>query len=228
MTCCVTSKYDNVFGEKRARSELKRYRKKGPAKTTQLLIDTLRSVDVQHQTLLDIGGGIGVISNELLAAGVESSVHVEAADAFVGAAREEATRRGNVARLRFLGGDFVALSGEIQPADIVTLDRVICCYPNMEQLVTTSVAHARRAYGIVIPRERALTRLMAMGINLVFRISRSEFRFYIHSWHDIQRLIGRARLSLHSVRETAIWRVAVFTSTATAGAPPPASGAARS
>ena len=228
MNCCDTTRYDDVFGAKRAKSDLKRYRRKGPAKTTRLLIDALRSVGVQHQTLLDIGGGIGVISNELLAAGAESAVHVEAADAFVGAAREEATRRGHGSRVRVLRGDFVTLSREIPPADVVTLDRVICCYPNVEQLVTTSVAHARRAYGIVIPREHGLTRLMAMGINFVFRISRSEFRFYIHPWRDIEQLIGRAGLSLHSVRETAIWRVAVFTATAAAAAPPPASGAARS
>lgn len=228
MGCCDTRKYDDIFGKKRAKSDLKHYRKKGPAKTTQLLIDVLRSLGVRHQTLLDIGGGIGVISNELLAAGADSAVHIEAADAFVAAAREEAMHRGNETRVRFLHGDFVALSAEIPPADIVTLDRVICCYRNMEELVTTSVSHARRAYGIVIPHERRLTRFMATGINLVFRISRSDFRFYLHAWRDIQQLIARAGWSLHTVRDTAIWRVAVFTSTAAAATRPPARVAAHS
>jgi magnesium-protoporphyrin O-methyltransferase len=210
MNCCDTKNYDAVFGEKRARSDLKRYRKKGPAKTTRLLIDALKGAGVEDRTLLDIGGGIGAIANALLAAGADSAVHVEAADAFIGAAREEATRRGNEARVRFVRGDFVALAAEIPPADIVTLDRVICCYPDMEQLVTTSVTHARRAYGIVIPRARRLSRMMGMGINLIFRIFRNPFRFHLHPPQDIERLIARAGLSLHSARETAIWRVAVF------------------
>lgn len=210
MSCCNTKNYDAVFGEKRARSELKRYRKKGPAKTTRLLIDALMAAGIEDRTLLDIGGGIGAISNALLAGGADSAVHVEAAEAFIGAAREEAARRGNEARVRFVRGDFVALAREIPAADIVTLDRVICCYPDMEQLVTTSVAHARRSYGIVIPRARRLTRLMSVGINLVFRIVRNPFRFHLHPPRDIELLISRAGLSLHFARETAIWRVAVF------------------
>ena len=135
---------------------------------------------------------------------------VEAADAFVHAAREEATRRGHEGRMRFLRGDFVELAGEIPAADIVTLDRVICCYPNMEQLVTASLARARRTYGIVIPRGRRLTRVMSMGINLVFRITRNPFRFFVHAPLEIERLIARAGFAPHSVKDTAIWRVAVF------------------
>lgn len=210
MNCCDTRRYDAVFSEKRARSDLKRYRKKGPAKTTQLLIDAIKASGVQHATLLDIGGGIGAISHELLAAGADSSVEVEAADAFVHAAREEAGRRGHEARIRFLHGDFVTLAGEIPLADIVTLDRVICCYPNMEQLVTASLARTRRTYGIVIPRERRLTSVMSMGINLVFRITRNPFRFFVHPPLEIERLIARAGFAPHSVKDTAVWRVAVF------------------
>ncbi|HEU4994415.1 MAG TPA: class I SAM-dependent methyltransferase [Gemmatimonadaceae bacterium] len=211
MNCCDTKRYDAVFGARRARADLKRYRKKGPARTTRLLIDALKSVGVQHQTLLDIGGGIGVIPNELLAAGAESAVQVDAAEAFVEAAREEAARQGNAGRVQFLRGDFVALAGETEAADIVTLDRVICCYPNMEQLVTTSLARARRSYGIVIPRERRLTKAVRMGINLVFRIGRNPFRFYVHSPRDIEALVTRAGFARDFVSETQIWRVVVFT-----------------
>ncbi len=39
-------------------------------------------------------------------------------------------------------------------ADIVTLDRVGCCYLAVDELVTASAAHARRLYGLVLPRER--------------------------------------------------------------------------
>lgn len=208
--CCDTKRYDAVFSEKRARSDLKRYRKKGPAKTTQLLIDAVKGAGVQRATLLDIGGGIGAISHELLAAGAEAATEVEAADAFVQAARDEATRRGHEARIRFVSGDFVALASEIPSTDIVTLDRVICCYPNMEQLVTASLARARRTYGIVIPRARRLTSIMSAGINLVFRLTRNPFRFFVHAPTEIERLIGRAGFVPHSVKDTAVWRVAVY------------------
>lgn len=209
MDCCKPN-YDTVFSARRARADLKRYRRKGADRSTRLLIDALTSAGVAERTLLDIGGGIGVIDHELLAAGAASAVHVEASEAFARAAAEEATRRGTASRMAFRQGDFVAISGEVAPADIVTLDRVICCYGDVEQLVTRSAARARRLYGIVVPRERRLTALMRMGINLVFRVMRNPFRFYVHAPGAIDRLIGQAGLVVRSTRETLLWRVAVF------------------
>lgn len=209
MSCCKPD-YDTVFSEKRARKDLKRYRRKGPDETTRLLIDALRSVGIQGKTLLDIGGGIGVIDHELLAAGAASAVHVEASEASAAAAASEATRRGSAGRVEFRRGDFVALADGIPEADVVTLDRVICCYSDMDQLVTASAAHARLLYGIVIPRERRLTRLIQAGINLVFRVTRNPFRFYVHPIRDIDRRVERAGLTLRSVTDTLIWRVAVY------------------
>jgi 2-polyprenyl-3-methyl-5-hydroxy-6-metoxy-1,4-benzoquinol methylase len=209
MDCCKPD-YDTVFSEKRAKADLKRYRKKGPDKTTRMLIEALKSFGVRQKTLLDIGGGVGVIDHELIASGVESAVHVEASEASVKAAADEALRRGHQARMTFLRGDFVALSGDIAPADIVTLDRVICCYANMEQLVSTSAARARQLYGVVVPRERTLTNLMRAGINLVFRIIRNPFRFYVHPLRDIDGLLQRTGFALQSVKVTLIWRVAVY------------------
>jgi 2-polyprenyl-3-methyl-5-hydroxy-6-metoxy-1,4-benzoquinol methylase len=209
MDCCKPD-YDTVFSEKRAAKDLKRYRRKGPDTTTQLLIDALKSAGVRGKTLLDVGGGIGVIDHELLEAGAESAVHVEASEAFVRAATEEADRRGFAGRVQFRRGDFVALAREVDEADMVTLDRVICCYPDVQQLVTASARCAREAYGIVIPRERRLTRLMELGINVIFRITRNPFRFYVHPPGDIDRILERAGLSRRFMEDTLIWRVAVY------------------
>ena len=46
------------------------------------------------------------------------------------------------------------MSDEIEAADVVTLDRVICCYPDMEALVGRSAERALRLYGLVHPRDR--------------------------------------------------------------------------
>ena len=209
MDCC-TRDYDTVFSEKRAKQDLKRYRKKGPDKTTRMLIDALKSAGVGRKTLLDVGGGIGVIDHELLAAGLDSAVHVEASEAFGRAAAEEARRRGLGNQVRFLRGDFVALAPEIAEADVVTLDRVICCYANVQELVTTSAGHARELYGIVIPRARRLTAIMAFGINLIFRLTRNPFRFYLHPPPVIDRMLEQAGLARRFLKDTLIWRVAVY------------------
>src|SRR5881394_3076776 len=145
MNCCKPD-YESVFSGRRAKKDLERYRKKGPDKTTRMLIDALKQAGVEHRTLLDIGGGVGAIDHELLAAGATSAVHVEASAPFVLAATGEAARRGFAGRLESKRGDFVELAAGIAPADVVTLDRVICCYPDMKTLVSESAAHARQLY----------------------------------------------------------------------------------
>jgi 2-polyprenyl-3-methyl-5-hydroxy-6-metoxy-1,4-benzoquinol methylase len=210
MSCCQLEGYDDVFNEKRASKDLKRYRKKGPDKTTRLLLDALKADGVAGQTLLDIGGGIGVAHHELLAAGARSAVHIDAAEASLRIASEEVERRGHFGRVQFLRGDFVALAADIQPADVVIVDRVICCYADMAQLVTTSVDRTRRLYGAVFPRETRFVKVVAAWTNLLFRIRGNAFRFYVHAPHEIDRVIRRAGLSPRSVRDTLMWRVAVY------------------
>lgn len=83
MTCRQCQGIESFFDQKEANKELKGYRKKGPAKTTQMLIDALRAAGVQGSTLLDIGGGVGAIQYELLKAGASGAVSVEASTAYI-------------------------------------------------------------------------------------------------------------------------------------------------
>ena len=71
------------------------YRRRGPRKGTGMLIEALGAEGIKGMTLLDIGGGIGAIQHELLSAGVSSATNVEASLAYMGAAKEEAQRRGH-------------------------------------------------------------------------------------------------------------------------------------
>ena len=48
----------------------------------------------------------------------------------------------------FVLGDFVAL------ADKVTLDRVVCCYPDDKALLEAAAARARRLVAFTYPRNR--------------------------------------------------------------------------
>ena len=210
MSCCGSECYQEQFGEKHASNDVRRYRAKGPDRTTRLLVDALKKEGVEGASLLDIGAGIGVVHHELLAAGATSAVHVDATTANIKAAQAEAARLGHTSRVRFLRGDFVALAVEIPPADIVTLDRVICCYPNMEELVAASASRARRLYGAVFPRERWLTRGFVAVSNVARRLRRNSFRSYVHSVEAIDAAVQRQGLRRCWVTETIAWRVAVY------------------
>ena len=117
-----------------------------------LLLEAIRAQTPERASVLDIGGGVGAIEHEkLLAAGAAHATSVDASAAFLDAAHREAERRGWADRLTQRRGDFVALADEVDDADVVTLDRVICCYPDDPS--------ARRSIGG--PRRRLLGSLSA-------------------------------------------------------------------
>ena len=210
MSACQCQGHDSQFGVKHAEKDLKRYRKSGPDVTTRLLLDALKTQGLQGATLLDVGAGIGVVHHELLSAGARSAIHIDATIANNHVAEQEATRQGHRERVIFLRGDFVDLAPEIAAADIVTLDRVICCYSNMEQLVDASAAKARHLYGAVYPRERWLLKVWIVFENLARRIRGNPFQTYVHPIRAIDRTLERNGLRRCWVRDTFSWRVAVY------------------
>ncbi|MBA2255010.1 MAG: methyltransferase domain-containing protein, partial [Chloroflexi bacterium] len=113
------------------------------------MIGALAAGGVDGLTVLDIGGGVGAVHHELLRAGAAAAVDVDASRAYISVARSEAKRQGHGARVRYVAADFVAVADELEPADLVALDRVICCYSDMAALVGRSAALARRRYGVV-------------------------------------------------------------------------------
>jgi magnesium-protoporphyrin O-methyltransferase len=209
MSCC-TRCYDEQFDDAQARHDLKRFRKHGPAAATRKLLSALRSLGLDDATLLDIGGGIGAVHHELLDAGAQSAVHADASAPFIAVAKEEARRRGHADRVTFVHGDFVALAPAIAAATVVTLDRVICCYADMEAMVAASASHAQRLYGAVYPRERWYIRLVLSCINAFNRIRRRAFRVYLHSPAAIDAAIARQGLIRRTCEDTFIWRAAVY------------------
>lgn len=189
---------------------LRDYRKRGPSAQTRVLIDALAAGGVDGQTVLDIGAGVGAVHQGLLAAGAASAVDVDASRAYVEAARDEARRRGTADRVRHLAGDFVRLASEVEPADIVALDRVVCCYEDMASLVRLSAERARRRYGLVFPKDRWWTRLALSLGNLWFALRRKPFRARVHRPADIDAVIRRAGLRPVLDRPAGFWRIMVY------------------
>ena len=210
MTCCTPECFESTFDERRATKQLKRYRKRGPDKTTRMLVDALRAAGVQNASVLDIGAGIGVVHHELLDDGARSATHVDGARPHIRLAEQEATRRGHTERVTFMLGDFVALADGIPAADVVTLDRVICCYPDMERLVAASTGKAQRLYGAVFPRERRAMKIAVAVQNWIWRLRGNPFQAYIHPTGAIDAAVRRQGFKLRSVADTLIWRVAVY------------------
>jgi magnesium-protoporphyrin O-methyltransferase len=213
MNCCPQQGIERMFDRTEINRMLRRFRRRGPDRTTKLLLESLRAAGDVGESLLDIGGGIGAIHHSLLDGPVREAVEVDISAASIAAAEEEAHRRGHDGRVRFIHGDFLDVAAGIPPADVVTLDRVICCYPDMQRLVATSAAKTKRLYGAVYPRANWWMRLAVSLVNQWQRLVRSDFRAYVHSPREIARVLGAHGLSLRSQRRTIAWEVSVFART---------------
>ena len=207
----TADEFGDFYDARLAASDLKRYREKGPRPWTRTLIESLKADGVEGATLLDIGGGVGVIHHELLAAGVASAMCVDASAAYLATAKAESERRGWGERVTYRHGDFVQLAESIAPADIVTLDRVINVYPDWQRLIELSAGRAGRLYGLVYPRDTPFVRLVIFGINVVLRLRRKQVRAAIRPADTIERVLRENGLSLHASKSVGpAWQVAVY------------------
>lgn len=210
VTCCQCEGIATQFGRETARRELGRFRRRGPNNSTRLLIDDLRAAGIADASVLDIGGGVGAIHHTLLDSGAREALHVDVSPDYIAAAQDEAGRRGHGDRVRFVRGDFVQVARDLPTADVVTLDRVICCYPDMDLLVGNAAIKTRRLFGAVYPRDVWWVRSVVRAINLILRIRRTAFRVFVHSPAAIDGVLRRNGLELVTRHRTVVWEIVVY------------------
>jgi SAM-dependent methyltransferase len=211
MSCCHHCRdADSLFNRRMAARQLARYRRRGPEGTTRLLIEQLLACGVVGARVLDIGGGVGVVHHELLRAGAAEALDIDAASAYLAAAQDESVRQGHAAQTSYREGDFVALADSVAGAEIVVLDRVICCYPEMAALVGAAAARADRLLGLVYPRDVWWVRVGVRAINGGFALQRRRFRLYCHPTAAVEAVITHAGLGVQARHTRGPWQVVVF------------------
>ena len=210
MTCRHCQGVARMFDEKMARRQLRHYRRKGPGKGTRELVDAVAEEGVEGRTFIDIGGGVGAIQHELMERGAAGGTSADASPAYLAAAKEEAQARGYAGRIRYAEGDFVERANEIDAADLVTLDRVVCCYPDMPALLGAAARLTRHTLGLVIPRGTRFMRWGVAMVNLFQRLRRHPFRVYVHDPGEVEAVLGEYGLQRRHVREGVVWRMGVY------------------
>ncbi len=211
--CCSTFKRaaEQQFDEKKAVEELKRYRRKGPGPTTRLLQEGIASAGALSGMLLDVGSGVGSLTFGLLERGITHAIAVDASSAYNDAARHEAERRGRAGAVQFIHGDFVTVASELPMAALVTLDRVVCCYPAYGQLLDAAIRRAAHCLALSYPRDVWYVRLGVRLENGQRRLTKNSFRTFVHPAASMEQMIRAAGFDLASRRETWMWSVDVYT-----------------
>ncbi|MGA2766370.1 MAG: class I SAM-dependent methyltransferase [Spirochaetia bacterium] len=209
MVCPQCAGIEEMFDDEEAEDELRRYRRRGPRRTTRALIRELARLGVEGRTVLEVGGGVGAVHLALLRAGARSATDIDASAAFLRAAYKEAERVGYRQRISHRHGNFAEIAGEVPSADIVTLDRVICCYPDAQSLVELSAERAGSILGLVYPCDNWLSR----AINWAFNLWRGmdNFKTYVHPREKVEASASSRGLELSRRVTSGFWQVAIFT-----------------
>jgi magnesium-protoporphyrin O-methyltransferase len=211
MGCCQCQGIENMFDKKAAKRALKRYLKKGPSKTTEMLLKAIHKTELKGLDFLDIGGGIGAIQYDLIKAGASSGTSIEASPAYTDLVKDEIHKNNLAEIIDFKHGDFTAIASDVDSADIVTLDKVICCYDDMSELVRLSSKLSRKIYAVIYPRDVWWTKLALPFINFYPIIKGSPFRVFIHTTKKVEEIIFRNGLKRDYYDTTLFWQVAIFT-----------------
>lgn len=206
--CCAA---DQQFDQRLAEGDLRRFRKRGPDPATKQLLAAIEKQPLPPQpTLLDVGGGIGAIHHILLDRGFAQATEIDASQAYLAVAAAEAERRGHRGRVSLLHADFHEAAATTAVADVVTLDRVVCCDPDYAGLLAAAADHARRLLALTYPHDRWYTRLFVVVMNAWRRLRADPFRAYIHSPAAMIGVLEAHGLRRRWAGATLVWQAELF------------------
>jgi 16S rRNA G966 N2-methylase RsmD len=207
-SCCNTRGCDRFFGRRFARRVARKYREGGLDDTAQRMVDFLAERGLEGATVLEVGGGVGEIQIELLKRGAASAVNLELSPGYDDEAARLLQENGFEERVQRRLHDIAAAPAAVEPADVVVLNRVVCCYPDYERLLGVAGQHARRLLVFSYPPRNPVSRLVIGTQNLVFRLIRREFRTFAHPPARMLAVLEREGLRRTYAHHPRIWQIA--------------------
>jgi 2-polyprenyl-3-methyl-5-hydroxy-6-metoxy-1,4-benzoquinol methylase len=209
--CCDPNGYDDVFGERFARRSARRYRRRGLDATATRMVELLAADGVAGATVLEIGGGVGEIGLELLRRGAESVTSVELSSAYDQDAHRLAQEVGLGERVQRRVLDVALSPDEVDPADLVVLHRVVCCYPDHERLLGAAAGRCRGRLAFSHPPRNLVSRGILAVENGVHALRGRQFRAFAHPPQAMLQVLTRRGLRPVVRQEGRLWQVECLT-----------------
>jgi magnesium-protoporphyrin O-methyltransferase len=206
--CCNARGCDEFFNPRFARRMAKRYRKRGLDKTARRMVAFLEQRGIEGARVLEIGGGIGEIQIELLKRGAAHAVNLELSPAYDEEAVQLLREGGLEDRAERRVYDIAVDRDGVEPADVVVLHRVVCCYPDYERLLTAAAEHARSLVVFSYPPGNAIARLVVGAENIVFKLRRMEFRTFVHPPSAMLTVLSDRGFRRTFAHHGVVWQVA--------------------
>jgi len=208
--CCARHGQEELFGEKSAANDARKYRRKGADPMARSLARRAAARGAEGVSVLEIGGGVGQVALELLKAGAASAEVVELLPAYEPLVRELAAEAGVGERLSFRTADLVVDPGAGVDADVVVMNKVVCCTPDGIELAGIAASLARRTLVLSFPRRVWWARVGLGAANLYLRLRGRRFRVFVHPQAALEAAVQAQGLSRASARDGPLFRIAAF------------------
>jgi magnesium-protoporphyrin O-methyltransferase len=210
MDACCKILYENEFDKRYAQKELERYHQHGLKNNSKPLFKLIERLNLQGKSLIDIGGGIGSLSFELIKKGIVKSTLVDISEAHIITCEQESIRMGIQHRIHCLQGDFLEKMIEIPAADLVVLDKVICCYAQYEHLIRNSVNKSKKWYAFSLPKDVWWVHVSQGLEKLWNRLKGKSFPTFIHPVKDIVGIMASSGFQKIAQSDYKEWTMMVF------------------
>jgi magnesium-protoporphyrin O-methyltransferase len=174
------------------------------------MLASIAANELDGARVLEIGGGIGAIQAELLAAGADKGEIVELVSAYEPYALELAREKGIERRSTFRVGDVLEHPESVAPAHIVVLNRVVCCSPDGVRLTSEAARHARSALVLSFPRDRFWVRFFVLMVNGALWLFGRSFRSFVHPKASLYEAAESEGLRVAATGRRIVWEFATF------------------
>jgi 2-polyprenyl-3-methyl-5-hydroxy-6-metoxy-1,4-benzoquinol methylase len=177
---------------------------------SRILLELLGQAGVSGRSVLEAGCGQGGLTIALSQRGAEGVVGIDLSPESVAVAKRTAEQAEVSAR--FVIGD--AATTDIEPHDVVVLDKVLCCYFDADTLLANTVPAARSSVALSLPHSCGLrgivSRFLIGAENVWRRLQGDPFRAFVHDEVAIAHTLNRAGLSLTLQRDHWAWHISIY------------------
>jgi magnesium-protoporphyrin O-methyltransferase len=179
---------------------------------SERLRDALLSLGPTGRTVLELGCGRGGLILQLVQAGATRATGVDLSPASIDAARNQFEQAQLSERAHLSIGD--AARVPLEPHDWVILDRVICCYADVERLLSNTLPAARQLFAFSVPTSRgwrgAIARLEWWFDSVWNTVRGRPCAAYVHDLDLIEERLATAGFQLRHRDRLRVWHIALY------------------
>ena len=210
--CCPpenVNDLDSTFNKRMVQKDAASYLKKGLSARARKLVSYFSGQS--NLSVLDIGCGTGSVHQDLLRHGIaQTAVGVDASTASLEAASDSSQALGLEKQTSYFHADFALQAESFEAADLVVLDRVICCYPHLQELFGTAVSHSNRFVALSYPVDAWWVHAAHRLADTFLTWRGSGYHPYVHAEQSINAIVEKAGFHLAHKNRHFLWEIRVF------------------